>query len=110
MVGGEKSMPHISNMPPLGWGSESHYLQLHNTCATLFLTPIVSKLNLIHYLPSSLTRGVAQCSLAISIKKYLKGKKRNYKNSEYFTMQKYNLRKKILLKNKIKILQDIILL
>jgi hypothetical protein len=31
--------------------------------------------------------------LAIYIKKYLKAKKKNYENSKYLTMQKYNLQK-----------------
>jgi hypothetical protein len=41
------------------------------------------------------TRGVSQCGLAISIKKYLKAKA-ELRKLKYFTMQKYNLPKKIL--------------
>jgi hypothetical protein len=43
------------------------------------------------------TRGVSRCDLAIYIKKYLKAKEELWK-FKYFTMQKYNLQKKILYK------------
>jgi hypothetical protein len=45
----------------------------------------------------NITRGVSQCDLAIYIKKYLKAKEELWK-LKYFTMQKYNLQKKILSK------------
>jgi len=38
-------------------------------------------------------RGVSHCSLAIYIKIYLKAKEDFFGNSNYFTMQKYNLQK-----------------
>jgi len=41
------------------------------------------------------TRGVSHCGLAIYIKKYLQAKEELWK-FKYFTMQKYNLQKKIL--------------
>jgi hypothetical protein len=41
------------------------------------------------------TRGVSHCGLAIYIKKYFKAKEKWCK-FKYFTMQKYNLQKKIL--------------
>jgi hypothetical protein len=55
------------------------------------------------------TRGVSRCGLAIYIKKYLQAKKKALWKLKYFTMQKYN-RQKNPLKDKIKILQDIITL
>jgi hypothetical protein len=51
------------------------------------------------YLPllvNERTRGVSHNGLAIFIKKYLMAKKKNYENSKYFTMQKYNLEKILL--------------
>jgi hypothetical protein len=51
------------------------------------------------------TRGVWHYGLAIYIKKYLKAKEELWK-LKYFTMQKYNLKKKNPLKE-TKILQDI---
>jgi hypothetical protein len=41
------------------------------------------------------TSGVSHCALAIYIRKYLKAKEDSWK-LKYFTMQKYNLKKKIL--------------
>jgi hypothetical protein len=54
------------------------------------------------------TRGASHCGLAIYNKKYLKAKEELWK-FKCFTMKKYNLQKKIPLKE-IKILQDIITL
>ncbi len=42
--------------------------------------------------------GVSHCGLAIYIKKYLKGKRRIMKTQIFFTMQKYNLKKRFLKK------------
>jgi hypothetical protein len=50
---------------------------------------------------------VLHCGLAIDIKKYLKAKEELWK-LKYFTIQKYNLQKK--LSKKTKILQNIITL
>jgi hypothetical protein len=52
-------------------------------------------------------RGVSNCGLAIYIKKYLKAKE-ELRKFKYFTMQKYNLKKKPL--KETKILQEIITL
>jgi hypothetical protein len=41
-------------------------------------------------------RGVSHCGLAIYIKKYLKAKEEELWKLKYFTMQKYNLQKRIL--------------
>jgi hypothetical protein len=41
----------------------------------------------------SLTRGVSHCGITIYIKKSIWRQKKNYGNSKYFTMQKYNLLK-----------------
>jgi hypothetical protein len=57
----------------------------------------------------SKTRGVSQCGIAIYIIKSILRQKRNYGNSNIFTMQKCNLQKKIPLQE-TKILQDIITL
>jgi hypothetical protein len=48
--------------------------------------------------PTTRTRGVSHCGLAIYIKKYLKKAKEELSKLKYFTMQKYNLPKN---KNKI---------
>jgi hypothetical protein len=44
----------------------------------------------------TLTMGVPHCDLAIYIKKYLKAKKKSYRNSNISPCKKYNLPKKIL--------------
>jgi hypothetical protein len=51
---------------------------------------------------------VSHCGLAIYIEKYLKGKKKNYGNSNISPCKKYNLQKHPL--KETKILQDVITL
>jgi hypothetical protein len=57
-------------------------------------TYIIVSLSPLHTQPTyKQTRGVAHCSLAIYIKKYLKAKDKLWR-FKYFTLQKYNLPKK----------------
>jgi len=48
---------------------------------------------ILHVQTHNKTKGVSHCDLAIYIKNYLKGKKKNLWKLKHFTMQKYNLRK-----------------
>jgi hypothetical protein len=46
-------------------------------------------------------RGVSHCGLVIYMKKGILRQKKNYENSKYYTMQKYNLHKNPLKETKI---------
>jgi hypothetical protein len=78
-------------------GSHKTYDKPTKLCVWIFMTQNSTHLQISKWQSKKnnmtwKTRGVSQCGLAISIKKYLKAKEESWKVN-YFTMQKYNLQK-----------------